>query len=413
MRSTIRIASYIFIVLVVAAQTSGLVWLYDQNNQSDAEIKTLQGEITSLKAEKGNAVSEIIARDNPTELENIRAVETNPKPVDELFVSGWIPDWDIPGGFNTVKSAPGTFDGLSPVWFWVNEDGSLKETLYMNDPEVIQYSKDNGIELIPTITLFDADIMSSVLNDETAFNRHIDQIMNQVINNNYDGIDLDYESTYLKDKELFFDMMEELALKLADADKKFVFTVLPKWGDEVVYKTLPQTRMVQDYGRIAELVDEFRIMTYEYTGRTNKEYGPIAPMPWLEDTIKYAIYSGVPREKLMLGIHTYSYDYSERAKIPNFDYYPVQYALGDESLESARAYFNEDVEVVVDRYNATVTFDEFWGEAIAEYTRDGEKRFIVYPTNQSIQMRKDLAAEYGLKGVVYWRLGGEGSGLDY
>ncbi len=369
----------------------------------------IEKEFADYKKFKEFSVENIIKNPLISELDNIRQVQKKPKPVEDLYVTGWLPDWDIPNSFTSVKENVSSFDGISPVWFWVNEDGSLKETPYMNDPEFINYAKQNNLELIPTITLFDAEILSKILNNEENFSRHIDAIMNQVIDNNYDGIDLDYESTYLKDKEKFFDLLEQLALKLAEADKTFVFTVLPKWGTEVYYNGLPQTRMVQDYKRIADLVDEFRIMTYEYTGRKNRYYGPVAPVAWMEDTIRYAIFSGVPREKILLGIHTYSYNYTEREKLPNLNYYPSFEPQNDDSKEDALAHFPSDVEEVLAANKVEVTFEEEWGEAIGTYTSaSGIKRYIVFPTQESINMRKQLAADYGLKGVTYWRVGSEG-----
>lgn len=44
---------------------------------------------------------------------------------------------------------------------------------------------------------------------------------------------------------------------------------------------------------------------------------------------------------------------------------------------------------------------------VMKYNASGIGRTIVYPNERSINDRKQLAADYGIKGVVYWRLGDE------
>lgn len=362
---------------------------------------------------------EIYQTPQPTEREQLDNISKSPKSVSDLFVTGWIPDWDIPDGLASIRAHVNNFDGISPVYWWVNSDGTLQTTSYTNNVSLNTFANQNNIELIPTITLFDADILSDILNNRTYFETHIDEIVNAVVRNRYIGIDIDYESIYLEDKELFFDFLEELSLELAREEKKLVFSVLPKWGDDVVYATLPQTRKSQDYKRIANLVDEFRIMSYEYSSRNSLQIGPIAPLAWMEDTIRYAILQGVPREKIVLGIHTYFYDHSERPLATQISYYPFYNPGGSDDIDEALGNYNQVIDELIagtlnDSYSRlTVTFNREWGEAIGTYeSEEAGIRTVVFPNQESIDLRKQLAADYGLKGVAYWRVGDEGS-LNY
>lgn len=394
----LKLILIIILAGVVVFQSTLIFFLVSENEPANPTQEV------SNSSEKIAYIEEIINNPNKTEFENMQAIEKAQKPVESLFISGWIPDWDMPNWLNSVRNQ--NFDSISPVFFYANPDGTLKSTTYTNHSETIAYAKENNIELLPTITLFDTDLLSSILETEEKIELHISEIMNQVISNDYDGIDIDYESIYLKDKEAFFFFLEELSLELAKSDKKFSFTVLPKWGDQVFYNSLPQTRMVQDYKRIADLTDEFRIMSYEYTARDAEKYGPIAPLAWMEDIIRYTIYSGVPREKIVLGIHTYSYDYTRRPEVERLDYYPTFFPGGTDKKPSALANF--PVAVQAQEFDS-VEFNEEWGEAVGSYTKDEIKRFVVFPNQRSIDLRKELAAEYGLKGVAYWRVGSEGT----
>jgi spore germination protein YaaH len=375
------------------------------------EVKDFQ----DSKFEKLNFVENyLLENDEISDLEAINLVEEQPKDNEELKISGWLPDWDYEDAVDAVEEYSDTFYSVSPFWFEIGEDGRIDPNSVANDQRLQDITNENDILLMPTITSFSAEEMKTVLRDEDNLNRHIDSILNQIDNNNYDGIDLDYESIYLKDKEKFYEMVQKLSTELIERNKKLSITVLPKWGDkDVVYLGFPETRKTFDYKRLSDMADEIRIMTYEYSGKSNKYFGPVGPLNWQEDVIKYAIAAGVPRDKIVLGTHLYSYDYSEREKLPNLEYYPVLKTEFDSNKPVALAYYNITVDEIFDEYSVETSYDEQWGEGIARYTNDdGTERILVYPSQQSIQDRKDLAARYGIRGIGYWRIGDEGS-LNY
>lgn len=345
------------------------------------------------------------------EYKQIQDVVSKPKDSNELITSGWIPDWDLLDGFETLKAQNDKFKSISPVWFWVNSNGSLDVKSGANNSEFISYCKQNEVELIPTISLFDADILHSILNSKENTQKHIAEIVFQVNTNNYEGIDLDYESTYISDKQNLIEFLIDLDSELDKTNKRLVFTVMPKWGDFVDYSSLPQTRRVQDYTRIAEIVDEFRIMTYEFSGRSSNQVAPIAPIQWMEDVVKYAIYKDVPREKIMLGIHNYAYDYEDRGVAEHIQE-GFKYVSFEVKEPSAAALFGTQVQKIKDNYSYTQEYRSDWEEMLLFYEFQGINRVVIYPNQDAIEAREDLAAKYGLKGVVYWRIGDDG-GIDY
>lgn len=340
------------------------------------------------------------------EIEAIQNIEKAVKPVEDLYITGWIPDWDIPDGITSIQNSD-NFDSISPVWFLVNNNGSLKKTAYTNGPAMLALVVEKKLKLYPTISLFNRDTLSEVLNSKENRTRHISEIMQNVIAYDYDGIDIDYEEVYLKDKKLFFDFLEELSIKLHTEGKKLIFSPLAKWGDHL---ELTGTKMVFDYKRIADLVDEFRIQGYGYTVARTQRIAPIGPLPWLEDVIRYAIKEGVPREKIVLGIHTYAYDWSERPTATVLDYYKKsELQPFIEGLEDGDAYYFKSVESVMSKYDFTYKFNDLWGEAVGTYIYQDKPRTVVFPTDDSLKLRKQLAADYGLKGIAYWRIGDEGN----
>ena len=74
----------------------------------------------------------------------------------------------------------------------------------MNNEEFIEFCNESDIKLIPSIPLFDPEVFSKVLNNH--LDSHVDAILDEVESGDYDGIDIDYEATYLKDKDLYLTM---------------------------------------------------------------------------------------------------------------------------------------------------------------------------------------------------------------
>jgi len=399
--------AFFFILLIaVIAQGITLGWLIFERQTNIEKWARYE----KSKLEKLNFVENVNVNPEEDDKEQYDFIQKSPIDQENMLITGWIPDWDFEDGFATLKQYKDLFGSVSPFWFDANSDGTLKTNTSTNNPEFIAFTKENNIDLIPTITCFDSAVLNSILTNEENLERHITEIVKFVTENNYDGIDLDYESTYLKDKSKFLEFMKDLGAELYKNDKKFVFTVMPKWGqNSMVYTTLPETRKVQDYKILADIVDEIRIMTYDYTGRNNEFYGPNAPIDWLEDTIKYALWVGVPRENLVLGVPTYSYDYSKREKMPTLDYYPAWNPTSSETLPDGFAYYNTTVDEIIKDYQTVIKFEEDWGEALLEYTFEGEERVVVYPNSESIDLRKKLAADYGIRGVAFWRIGDEGT----
>lgn len=345
------------------------------------------------------------------EIENIKKVEKFPKPVADLFITGWMSDWGLVEGYNDLVKRISTFDGISPFWFLVLGNGSLSPIYSGINVDLMNLSFDRDFELIPSIPIFNSDLMSGILKSDGNLQRHINEIVSNVLQYNYDGIDLDYEDFALEDKDKFFYFLETLNGRLKEHNKKLVFTALAKWGDNIMYPISQQTRRTLDYKKIADIVDEFRIMSYDYSSPNSAYAGPIAPLEWMEYIIQYAIYQGVPRDKLVLGIHNYAYVWTDRELLPALNflkpnaYLNAPFDFGNKAL----AYNYEDVEITLQTYSVNTYFDSFWGENIARFTKEGVPRIMIYLDNHAIALRKQLAADYGLKGVAYWRLGNNGS----
>lgn len=387
------------IIVIVLFLVIGVASFFAYQKYNNPNIKTIV-ETNEIKIYTSNKT------DFDLEIDAIQSIPKQQKDIGELKFYGWIPDWDMQDGLTTLQNNS-LITSVSPFWFDLNDNGSLATNGYTNWSTFIEYTSNNNIDLVPTITAFERDKLNRVLNSQEYVNRFINETIEYIQQNNYQGIDLDFESFYVNDQKPFLDMLAQLKERLNTINKKLYFSALAKWGNNISYA---QTRATLDYKKLGEIVDVFIIQGYSYTPTNSNTIGPIGPLDWLEDIIRYAIKEGVPREKIVLGINTYAQDWSDRPIQYDLLYYTAE-GLPDNDFgsEAAVAYYHNGVDKLFSNYSVDQKFIENWGEMLGSYDFNGQKRWIVYSNKDSIEVRKKLAADYGINGISYWRLGDEGS----
>lgn len=310
-----------------------------------------------------------------------------------LKMMSWIPAWGMESALVSLRKNPKIWYSLSPVWYSANKNGSLTKQPTFNNYELRRICKKNKIKLVPSIGSFDADIFGSILRNESYRKRHIRDIVNEVVKNNFDGIDLDYESTYESDKANLILFVKELATELHKNKKLLSYTVHSKWTDEWVYSWAPQTHQAQDWAELAKYVDEIRVMSYDFTSQGSKTPGPVSPYMLSVGILKYAE-GKVPPEKLVLALpfHAFSWKKKSNGKFesPASAYQPQTV----QSIKKASKSFKEKK-------------DPWLREMRAEYNYKGANWIIYYPNSSTLRERYELAKRYKIKGIAFWRIGGE------
>lgn len=328
---------------------------------------------------------------------------------DDGFIQGaWLPYWGLEQGKESLRVSK-QLNAVSPVWYEVAEDGSLVAKIKQSGPQLKQIAKKRKMQLTPSIAIFDYLHVAKVLGNEESRLRHVKSIVAEVVKHDFGGIDIDYEAIGLQSKEHYFSFLTELAKQLHAKKKLLSVAVLPQWGDEVTYKLLPQTREVQDLKRIGQIADQVRVMAYDYTPSKAVQPGPIAPQWWVEQVIQHCLRK-VPKEKLILGVHLYSFEW--RVKDPKLAIFQPDWTLNSLGKERAKSFERPVVEAILKRRKAEVKASN--DDSIFSYSvhlKDGSRewRVLQFPTKQSVQAKTALAKKYQLGGVYFWQLkGGEG-----
>ncbi len=313
--------------------------------------------------------------------DEIRAGSVN---VESLKLNGWLPNWALREGLKSIEENKQRLEMVSPVYYALDKNGQITVD-YQGLEDLRKTIEGSSIKIVPTIASFEASNISQVLKDEVSLRQHYDKLVKEVEDQGFDGLDLDYEGIFLKDQENFYKLLEMLSTYFHGKNKILTIAVLSKWGDDIGYSFQPETRKVQDYARIAQYVDQIRIMTYDYTSPGGLAPGPVAPIEWMDSVLNYAVQKA-PKEKIMVGVNLYGYIW----------------AAG----ESSRAVDYRQIADIKEQIgNADFFYSDSHQEAAVRYVQNGKTHFGYFADPRSILARINLAAKYGVRGVSFWRLG--------
>lgn len=331
----------------------------------------------------------------------------NPDPLPlPLKQTAWFPDWDSKKSIAVFRQVADKLDSISPVWYYYEENGVRESKKGLE--ETLAVAKEHHVKVIPTITSFDRDHVHEIFKDEASVRAHAQYILGEIEKYGFDGFDIDYESIHFPDQKAYFSLLQQLYTELDQKGKVLSVAVVPKWSDQLVTGSLAETRKVQDWYELSEFTHEIRIMAYEATTPNNTYPGPIAPLPWVEAILKYAI-TRIPREKIMLGIHLYGYD-GWNTKPENITPYLGGAINTIEPKLQATPITFENLSTRLPKLKSKI-LDPVTKEQVLIYTDKDTDRIVYYQDAESTKYRIDLAKQYGIAGVAYWRMGGEDIGV--
>lgn len=315
-----------------------------------------------------------------------------------------IPFWDQANAFASFQKNANNIDFLSLFWYGIREDGSIK--LYTGataDPKIIEFARERGINVFILIAnlpdyseggTWDTKRVEKVIGSEEARKQHIQDILSIVDQYPVDGINIDYEALKKSQREDFTLFMDDLSEELHKKGKMLSVAIHPKTSEDNPREN--NGSWAQDLTALGKSADHLHVMMFDYHNKSTGP-GPIAPLADTRKVIEYMVVTQkVPREKLYLGVPLYTYTWTQDTETDEED----EWAVKGLTYHEFQNYLTENsfLENTWDEDNAEQVYE---GHDYAEYT---EAR--VSDAN-SVQIRYKIAAEYGLGGVSFWRLGGE------
>lgn len=302
----------------------------------------------------------------------------------------------------TVATAINSYSEVSAFSYTIERDGSLTANDPVTDAVLVDFARLNGIKVIPTISsTWESSSITRVLKDPTLRATHISAIMKIANSPLVDGIDLDYENLPPDARQAFTDFVTTLGSLLHRQGKTLSITVPAKIGDDdgcVICK-------FADYGALGLVADQIRVMAYEYHTK-NGGPGPNAPIWWIRQVMEYTV-SRIPREKAVMGIHLYAYDWGGK-DTPAYWWIDVQERR--RIYPSQVTYVESDARGLVGESVLT-----YWIppppcrsiELVCEQPPPPEQHTVWFVDAKYIAAAWDIVRDLQLAGIVMWRPGGE------
>lgn len=296
--------------------------------------------------------------------------------------------WEYAANYTPNRNGQTKHKGMSiisPTWIYVSdENGKLKNTI---DTSYIEWAKSVGYEIWPTIKndLIGIKKTSTILNDMNLRQAFIDNVVSLAKKYNFKGINLDFENMYMKDRDVFAQLVRELSSALrANGIISSVDVNVPD-GSET-------WSLCYDSKAISDATDYTILMAYDQHGSSSKIAGSVASLDWVELNLQKMIErDGIDSTKLVLGVPFYSRFWRVRNG--------AVVSTSSMTMKNAKNY--------MEKYKNFTEWVEESGQYVVRYKDKKDDIEIWIENEDSLKEKLKLISKYKLAGFAAWRWGFE------
>ena len=273
---------------------------------------------------------------------------------------------------------------LAPFTYGFTPSGAL---IPLDDERLITSAESYGTSALmhlSTLTengTFSNELATALFRNETAQNTLIANILENLREKGYYGLDIDFEFINPADAAAYAAFIEKTRIRLNAEGYPVIAALAPKSS-----RNQPgQFYEGHNYALIGAAANEVFVMTYEW-GYT---YGPpmaVAPLASVRRVLDYAV-SEIPANKIYMGMPNYGYDWT------------LPYKSGE---TRARLIGNEEAVDLAVRYGAEIKFDEISATPYFNYSEGGRTHEVWFEDARSYAAKLALIAEYGFVGAGFW-----------
>lgn len=295
--------------------------------------------------------------------------------------------WQYGSNLNTLGNKIEGVDVVSPTWYELkNSNGDINSEY---SKSYYEKAKANGYEIWPIITNgidstnYSPEDTSKMLNSEYSREKFIKNLVEILKEDKVEGINMDFESMKTEDKDLYTQLIREMAPILRKENIKLSVDMY-----FVAYI---------DRKRVGQASDYVILMGYDQRGSWSSEAGSIAEATWVEKNIESLLNdSKIPPEKIILGVPFYTRLWTEKARTEK---------------PTTTVYTMKDCQEFINDNNLTPVWDQDAGQNYAEYSRGDYTYKLWIEDKDSIKRRVETVNKYNLAGITGWRKGLETSDI--
>jgi spore germination protein len=281
-------------------------------------------------------------------------------------------------------------DEVSVDWLQSRADGSVEAPRF--DAAFLDLARDKDCRVVVTLTdydesiqTFDPRISAAVLKTAASRRRHAEAVAEWCRAYDVDGVDVDWEALKGEQRDRFTAFVGELARELHADGRLIAVDVYPKLREPGGWDG-PQA---QDWNALGRVVDQVRVMTYNYSGSWSGP-GPLSPPGWMDAVLTFAE-SQVSSRKVVMGVGFYGRDWLGAQT--------TDLVWGD--VGEIRARFRER------------GFRGPTEELTLTYKRGGDRHTAFFPDAQAVAAKLAMLRENHphIRGVYCWMMGQEDPGV--
>ena len=344
-------------------------WLYYVSDEENgwAKVRTEDGKVGYVKKKK---------------LANFHRVRESMK--EEKQIDGKVNMvWDYFSEYHKAPNRTGTIiegvNVVSPAFFNINSKGQFQENVGKEGENYINWAHSNGYKVWPMLSSSSSegiDIRSKILNSYEIRKKVIDAIVDKCVEYKLDGINIDFEYMYEKDKDAFSRFIIELQPRMSEIGCVTTVDVTAPDGAET-------WSLCFDRNVIGNAADYIVFMAYDQN--TGKKVGTTAGYNWVENNLKKFIETEeIESNKIILAIPFYTKLWSDKN--------------GEISSKNVDM---KEIEKTIPS-DANRTWDDKLKQDYVEFTQNKENKKMWIEDEKSIKEKISLVKKYNLGGAAEW-----------
>lgn len=377
------------LIFLVAAAISSFGWWYNQ----DPEVLSPLTSLTTF-----NFIAHLVPSSSPK------------------IVYGFLPYWNMDEAviqpelthlayFSLTVQGDGSIitreaeGGLEPGYRQLGSDRFLELSL-------LSKTQQTEVELV--LTQFNNDDIVSLLNSDQAREKLFTSLDSILLAYPVSGINIDIEYT----GEVTDSLRQRLTILVAELRQHLNRKYADVQLSIDMYASAASKYSLWDIPTIGKEVDYIVIMAYDFHQRSSAQAGPVAPLfggkeYWDSDINQYlaAFVKTVPKEKLLLGIPFYGYEWQTTTREAQAHTFP--------NTGSTASY--QRVQEILSKKDELKVQEQWNEQALSpyiSYQEDGETFVIYYENSKSLSYKLEYVNQLDLAGIAIWALGYEGNNRE-
>lgn len=293
----------------------------------------------------------------------------------------WEAVYEVAPKPSSIGKLPGV-NVVSPTWFaLVDGEGNIRSKA---DIAYVRWAHQQGMQVWGLLSnSFEPDLTHQALSTFESRMNTILQMLHYARIYDLDGINIDYENVYTKDKDNVTQFMRELRPLAQEQGLVVSIDVTPKSNSEMWSAFL-------DRRALGEVVDYIILMAYDEHWASSPTAGSVSSLPWVRQSVtRILTEDAVPPEKMILGIPLYTRVWTETVK-------------GGEVNVGSKAIGMEKAKQILKDKKLKKRWNDQAGQNYVEYREDGVLHKIWLEDERSLKLRVELAKSLKLAGVATW-----------